>query len=483
MSRHGVFSFMHKATLLRRLIVLCALMVLAPACISDEQTEPAEPTLAQGERYPGGDTTNFLLFGRNAFIRPADNITPEHDSMFYLGNSLFNQPWVAPGNSTTARDGLGPLFNANSCSACHLRDGRGLPPSSPDEDFLGLLLRVSVPGDTSTGAPMHHIAYGGQLQPFGLPDVTPEATPRLAYEEIPGTYADGTPYSLARPTYAIENIQYGDLGPDLMISPRIAPQIIGLGLLEAIPVERLEALADPEDTDGDGISGRLNHVWDVTAQAHRPGRFGWKAEEPSVRQQVAGAFLGDIGITSPLFPEQNCSQMQSEVCAAQNAATEPEITGKNFESVVLYTSLLAVPARRAPDDPQVFRGRARFNEAGCAGCHTARHQTRPDAGFEEVSDQIIWPYTDLLLHDMGPELADNRPSYEATGREWRTPPLWGLGLVEAVNGDLRLMHDGRARGFAEAILWHGGEAKDARESFRAMSEDERADLIRFLESL
>ena len=471
-----------------RLALPLLAILLFTGCGSEEQ---AEAWLEDGERLPGGEATNTLLFGRNAFIRPAENITPEHEPMFYSGNSFFNQAWVEAPASTRNRDGLGPNFNARSCAACHPRDGRGRPPESEEEPFLGLLLRLSIPGENSHGGPKPVEGYGDQLQPFGILGVPAEANPSVTYKEIEGTYGDGTPYTLLEPVYTLNDPAYGDFPDDMMVSPRIAPQVIGLGLLEAIPEDRLETLEDPEDRDGDGISGRINRVWDIRAGEHRPGRFGWKGDQPTVEQQVAGAFLGDIGITSPLIASGECEGPQvacAESLEAQHANTEDaaerlEIQDGNFERVVLYTSLLAVPARRNLEDPAVRQGKQLFLDAGCDGCHTPSHRTSADASLEETRDQKIWPYTDLLLHDMGEALADGRPVYDASSREWRTPPLWGLGLVDAVNDHTRLLHDGRARGFAEAILWHGGEAEASREAFRAMDAREREALIAFLESL
>ncbi len=465
----------------RRAALLAAL--LAPALLTACGETDAGPGLEPGELLPGGATTNTLLGGRNAFIRPAENITVEHEPAFYTGNSFFNQAWVEAPASTGRRDGLGPLFNARSCAACHLRDGRGRPPESPDEPFLGLLLRLSVPGEDAVGGPLADPSYGGQLQPFAINDVAPEADASLTYVAVEGTYGDGSTYTLLEPTYHIDAPAYGPLPADLMVSPRVAPAVIGLGLLEAIPADALEAAADPDDADGDGISGRVNRVWDATAEAHVIGRFGWKGDAPSVRQQVAGAFLGDMGITTPLFTGQNCTEAQTDCLGARDGGEGgPEIDVETFEKVVIYTSLLAVPARREADAAEVVRGKALFGEMGCAACHTPSHRTGAHP-LPEVEDQLIWPYTDLLLHDMGPALADDRPVFEASGQEWRTPPLWGIGLLPAVNDHQRLLHDGRARGVAEAILWHGGEAEASREAFRAAPAADRDAVVRFVESL
>jgi CxxC motif-containing protein (DUF1111 family) len=270
--------------------------------------------------------------------------------------------------------------------------------------------------------------YGGQLQPYSLLDVPAEGTPRVRYESVSGQYGDGTAFELLRPTYEVDNLAHGPLHASVKISPRVAPAMIGLGLLEAIAEERLRELADPDDADADGISGRLQNVRDVLSGEMAIGRFGWKAEQPSVRQQSAGAFLGDLGVTSSLFPSGECTDAQ-ELCRSMPSGGEPEISDRLLDRVTVYGQLIAVPARERYGDADVLRGKAQFSVIGCDGCHVASHRTRIDAELEELSDQLIWPYTDLLLHDMGEELSDQRPSFAAAGNEWRTPPLWGAGPV------------------------------------------------------
>lgn len=463
---------------------LGAWVILVSAAGCSESEVPVEAAAVEpGEWLPGGDTTNTLLSGTNAFIRPVENITEAHQPLFYSGNSFFNQAWVEAPASTGNRDGLGPFFNARSCSACHFKDGRGAPPEAGAE-FEGMLLRVGLPERVEHGAPRPDPVYGDQIQPFALPGLTAEGLPRVDYEEISGTYDDGEPYTLLKPGYRIDALGFGPLAEGAVLSPRVAPIMVGLGLLEAIPESRLAALADPDDRDGDGVRGRINRVWDAEATALVAGRFGWKAEQPTVRQQVAGAFLGDMGLTTPIFGEQACTEAQTE-CAAQPTGAEPgafEVDAHTLERVAVYSSLVAVPAREGFADENVLRGKALFSAVGCAACHVPSHVTGEHA-LPEVVGQTIWPYTDLLLHDLGDDLSDGRPSFEAEGVDWRTPPLWGLGRVPTVNRHNRLLHDGRARGVAEAILWHGGEASTARAGFVALSATQRADLVRFVESL
>ena len=448
-------------------------------CADPETTAP-DPPETPAEVFSGGDTTVFNT-GREAFSFPAHNLSKEHKDSFFLGNTTFNRNWVQAPASVTSSDGLGPLYNATSCSACHFKDGRGAPPDSPGEAFLGLLLRLSVPGEDAHGGPAPEPTYGGQFNHHAITGVPPEGAARVEYEEIQGAYADGEPYSLRRPTYFLEDLAHGDMAPDTLVSPRVAPVMVGLGLLEAIPEADLLARADEHDADGDGISGRPNRVWDPDKGAAVMGRIGWKANQPNMLQQVTGAFLGDMGITSSVHPAQDCTAAQEECAAAPNGG-EPEISDEKVDRVVLYSRTLAVPARRGVDEPPVVRGKALFSQAGCAACHVPSFKTGPFE-IEELSGQTIFPYTDLLLHDMGPDLADGRPDFLADGNEWRTPPLWGIGLIRVVNDHDTLLHDGRARGFRAAILWHGGEGEASREAFRAMPRADRDALVAFLESL
>ncbi len=430
----------------------------------------------------GGDTTREDA-SRNSFGLPAPGLSNEQRRLFERGDSFFSQNWVTAPASTDARDGLGPTFNAQACSSCHVLDGRGAPPDPTGaEARLGLLLRLSVPGtDAATGAPLPDPVYGGQLQDRAVLDVPAEGRLAVSYEIIAGSYGDGTPFELLSPTYEVEDLAFGPLASDIMMSPRLAPQVIGMGLLQAVPAEAIRASADPQDADGDGISGRPNTVWDAVANVATLGRFGWKANVATVEQQVAGAFLGDIGITSDLHPGENCPAPQASCSAAQNGGT-PELTGERLGAVTFYNRTLSVPAMRDVDDPDVGAGARLFDGLGCASCHTPTLRTGP-SDIAVLANQTFHPYTDLLLHDMGEGLADGRPDFDAGGSEWRTPPLWGLGLIDDINGHRFLLHDGRARTIAEAILWHGGEAHASREAFRNLEAGRRAQLLAFLEAL
>jgi len=452
----------------------------APADTADTEDTSEDPDpygfVEDGEWLPGGETTNTRLLGSNAFLRPAQNLTAEHQLNFYGGNGFFNQGWVEAPATTEARDGLGPLFNARTCSGCHFKDGKAAPPEEGDGPFVGLLIRLSV--DSEDG-PIPDPVYGEQLQDQANPDIPVEALPTVTWMETSGTFVDGTPYTLVEPSFRIVSPSHGALSDDLMTSPRIAPHMIGLGLLEAIRSSQIKAQADPDDLDGDGISGRVQ--WHDTDAGRRIGRFGWKADAPDIDVQVANAFAGDMGLTSALVPMDDCTESQTDCMGAPDGGT-PEVNETVFHRVAFYSRVIAVPVRRAADDPTVLQGKSLFHQLGCAGCHTPSYTTG-DGAIPELSGQLIWPYTDLLLHDMGEGLADGRPVGEASGREWKTPPLWGLGLMHDVSGHTRYLHDGRARSLEEAVLWHAGEALDSRDAYLALGATERAAVIAFLEDL
>lgn len=448
------------------------------------------------EDNPGGAATTRTIATADAFSQSSENMPFEREMDFKLGNGLFRKTWVAAPSSTRASDGLGPIYNARACQDCHLKDGRGHMPETAQEPRVSAFLRLSVPGGAApAGIPdylptLPEPTYGGQLQDFGAPGHAPEGQMTVHYEEVPVTLADGTVVSLRRPTYGVDDPAYGPLHPDVMLSPRVAPQMIGLGLLEAIPAAEILALADPGDADGDGISGRPNIVISAEFGVPMLGRFGHKAGAPTVREQSAGAFAGDMGLSNPLHPDPagDCTPGQT-ACKSGPHGQEPglreglEVDGPSLDLVTFYSRNLAVPARRDPADPQVLHGKELFHQAQCAACHVPKHVTNRLKDQPEQSFQLIWPFTDLLLHDMGPGLADNRPEARATGQEWRTAPLWGIGLTEQVSGHSQFLHDGRARNLLEAILWHGGEAEAARETVMAMPAADREALVAYLKSL
>lgn len=458
----------------------------------------------------GGKATVWAN-GKNAFSFPFAHLDDPERTRFVIGNSFFKRNWVEAPASTTARDGLGPHFIARSCAACHTLDGRGEPPDwkrtiGPEpENTVALLIRLSVPGEPDPHAGVKpEPVYGDQFNNAAIQGVRPEGHVEIHGTPVKGRFTDGTPYTLQKPEYRLTKLGYGPMAKDVMISPRIAPQVIGLGLIEAIPESEILANAREQAAMPGPIKGQPNRVWDAFAQKEVIGRFGWKANVGTVAHQSAGAFLGDMGITSSVNWRETCTSAQKDclaaphgggrtrgrdgiVPAAQASAAQPEIDDKTLGDVIFYTATLAPPARRTPDDPQVLKGQALFAQAQCAVCHRPGYTTGeppfPRFSTAKVSGQRIWPYTDLLLHDMGPDLADGRPDFLASGSQWKTPPLWGIGLFKAVNGHQRLLHDGRANGVLEAILWHGGEARPAKEMVLKMSKAEREALVKFVESL
>ncbi|WP_089885358.1 di-heme oxidoredictase family protein [Citreimonas salinaria] len=450
------------------------------------------------EENAGGAQTVRARNTADAFSQPAANLNFAQELDFKVGNGMFRRIWVSAPASTLASDGLGPLFNARSCQRCHLKDGRGHPPEGPDDTAVSMFLRVSIPAPepvdiqryiAGTHATAPDPTYGTQLQDFSLPGQAPEYRLQIDYDEVEVPLSGGETATLRRPTYTAADLGYGPLHPGAMLSPRIAPQMIGMGLLEAIPAEEILARVDPDDADGDGISGKPQIVWSDAHDAPMLGRFGHKAGNPTVLEQTASAFAGDIGISNPLHTAGSgeCTDLQTDCTAALHGG-DPEQGGFEIDQVGLdlvsfYSRTLAVPARRDVDAPQVLHGRQVFFDSGCAACHQPNHVTHRLEGEDPASFQLIWPYTDMLLHDMGPGLADNRPEGRADGQEWRTAPLWGIGLTKTVSGHTQFLHDGRARSLLEAVLWHGGEAQAARDIVVAMPPEDRVALIRFLESL
>jgi CxxC motif-containing protein (DUF1111 family) len=443
---------------------------------------------APGEKT-GGETTVYAT-GRNAFSFPAANLSDEERTRFVIGNSFFKRNWVEAPASTKVRDGLGPHFITRSCGGCHVQDGRGAPPDlARGEQPLGLLLRLSVPGVGAHGGVVPELVYGDQFNNFAVQKVRPEGKVIVSYKETQGRFADGSPYTLLQPGYAFSDLGYGPMAKDVMVSPRIAPQLIGVGLLEAIAETDILANAANQKARSDAIKGMPNQVWDEYSKKMMLGRYGWKANVASIAHQTAGAFNGDIGITSSLFPNEACTPQQKDCLAAPKGGhgQAPEIDDKTFGDVVFYQATLAPPARRNATDKQVLRGQKLFEQAQCAVCHRPSYATaqshNPELSSKALNGQAIWPYTDLLLHDMGEGLADGRPDFAAHGKQWKTPPLWGIGLIRDVNSHNHLLHDGRARGVMEAILWHGGEGEASRNQVLKMNQPDRDALVKFVESL
>lgn len=466
------------------------------AAVTAPTTDFSKPESFEGK--PAGAGTTTFAPNADSFSHFLDNLSFEQEEQFKLGNALFRKIWVSSPSSTQASDGLGPLFNARGCQSCHIKDGRGHPPFEGQAENVSMFLRLSVPpGADDTRMALDGViagevgdpTYGTQLQDFAVPGLKAEGRMVIDYADLPVTLGDGTEVMLRAPHYSVADLAYGPLAEDVMLSPRLANPMIGLGLVEQVPAEDILALADPEDLDGDGISGRPNWTIEPVSQSVMLGRFGWKAGMATIRSQSAAAFAGDVGISTPLVnrPHGDCTGKQAE-CLAMPTGEQArlgvsEAPDPVLDLVTFYAQTLGVPERRDVDDPAVLRGKAAFYGAGCASCHVPKFVTSRAAENPAHRFQLIWPYSDFLLHDMGTGLADNRPEGLADGQEWRTPPLWGIGLTETVSGHTFFLHDGRARNLVEAILWHGGEAQAARDAFAQMSQATRDDVVAFLESL
>ncbi|AMQ86731.1 di-heme oxidoredictase family protein [Pseudomonas glycinae] len=457
------------------------------ACDDAPRFTKAEP----GEARSGGAAT-VRKSDQNAFSLPSANLPPSRRVDFSVGNSFFRSPWVIAPSTTTARDGLGPLFNTNACQNCHIKDGRGHPPTPDAANAVSMLVRLSIPDAPQYAKLIEQVGvvpepvYGGQFQDMAVPGVAPEGKVRVDYTPVPVRFKDGTEVELRKPALQITQLGYGPMHPDTRFSARVAPPMIGLGLLEAIPEEAILANAAAQAKENNGINGRPNRVWDDAQQKTVMGRFGWKAGQPNLNQQNVHAFSGDMGLTTSLRPFDDCTDAQTTCKQAPNGNSpdgEPEVSDNILRLVLFYSRNLAVPARRGVNDAQVLAGKNLFFQAGCQSCHTPKYTTAANAAEPELANQVIRPYSDLLLHDMGEGLADNRTEFQASGRDWRTPPLWGIGLTQAVSGHTQLLHDGRARNLLEAVLWHGGEAKAAQQQVLSFNAEQRAALLAFLNSL
>jgi CxxC motif-containing protein (DUF1111 family) len=452
--------------------ILFVSLLLLFACKKDDDLnfpEFPEGTLA------GGATTIFSQ-GADAFTLPLANLEGENINQHFLADANFGAQFVtAP---AIVQGGLGPIFNQNSCESCHLRNGRSSAPKSSGDPATGLLLRLSLPGESPNGGPIPVPGFGPQLQTKAIFGETSEGRLDIEWAKEVVKFLDGQTVELQQPIFSVGE-PYQPLPQGILTSPRSAPPVFGLGLLEAIEETDILAHADENDLDGDGISGRPNMGWDIVTQSPKLGRFGWKAANPTAIQQTADAFNHDMGITNSYFPQENCAG-QSNCQSGLNAGHD--IDDEFLQLTTFYFQTLAVPAARNQSNPTVISGKQLFQKAKCGGCHIPKFETGSHP-IDELSHQIIFPYTDLLLHDMGEALADHRPDFLANGKEWRTPPLWGIGLAQVVNGNATFLHDGRARTLEEAILWHGGEAANAKDYYLKLNKEERNALIQFVESL
>jgi CxxC motif-containing protein (DUF1111 family) len=463
------------------------------------------PDFQQAEHLPAGGMTGKGLSDRS-FVQVGRNVNRKEELLFWTGFSLFRDPWVIAPSSTKDRDGLGPLFNTRSCISCHSSGGKGPAPQEGNSKPSALVIRFGSGEDSIFSDPI----YGDQLQPRAIaithssiqPDLLGEAKLQLGYQEVYGEYADGTTYILHQPSYQLTDLAYGDLDKRTVLSPRFSPVIYGVGLLDAISERDLLSQEDINDIDQNGISAKYNRVPIApsshnTADFHNSvetlvgksrvgvGRFGHKAKHPSLYQQVAAAFRDDIGITNTSFASESCSTEQSNCRAASviGGHQSVEIPDKLLDLVTQFNQFIAVPPARNLDSAKAQQGRKLFYKIGCESCHTASYTTDPEYPHQSLANQIIWPYTDLALHDMGAGLADGVNEYDADGREWRTPPLWGIGARKNMRSENLYLHDGRAKTVAEAILWHGGEALLSQQSFIQLEQAQRNALLAFLDAI
>ncbi len=458
------------------------------------------PDIDDSENKPGGETTVSIKPSPSLML-PASNLASNKLPDFHAGKALAHQPWVIAPSSTDARDGLGPLYNTRTCLVCHSNGGRGHMPEDNTQLLFTNFLRLSIPGFDPIHGVIPEPMYGDQLQSQSIAlshqlghfqnnksankEVPPEAYVYINWIEETYTYSDGEVVKLRKPEIDIRNPGYGKMHPQTLMGIRNAPPIHGVGLLEMIKQSDIDKNTDPDDSNQDGISGRVNISWDFEKKQPRPGRFGLKANKTSVRFQVASALQGDMGISNPVFPTQPCTEKQT-LCNESihgNNSDGVEINEKLLSLMVNFNMSIGVPERRKPDHPMVLKGRELFYKTQCHACHTPNYITANNVEYPHLSGQSIWPYTDLLIHDMGEGLADGRSDYLATGSEWRTPPLWSVGLSQAVNGSKNFLHDGRARNLEEAVLWHGGEAEHSKNNFTQLDKDQRNALLAFVRSL
>ena len=425
------------------------------------------------ERLSGGDMTAFDATSK-AFQNAFSKLSAYDEYTHEMGDLVFSQSFVtAP---APIHGGLGPLFNNTSCESCHHNDGIGLPTAGDARSSL--LMRISLPGMDEHGGPVSVPGYGLQVQDKAAYGKLPEAKVNISYTYQTNSFSDGETYELRKPAYTLTNL-YAPIDGNYLLSPRLAPPMIGLGLLESVPKSEITAYADPNDTNGDGIKGVANYVWDISAKSMKLGRFGWKANTASIVTQGATAVIQDLCLTSSLLPAENSFGQAQYV----GLIDDPELPDSTLNQVKYYAQTLCVPARRNVTDPVVKRGQQLFMLAKCGTCHRQTLTTGMNVSFPQLSNQVIHPYSDLLVHNMGQGLADGRPDYKADGQSWRTPPLWGLGLYSIINNPGYYLHDGRARTLTEAIMWHGGEAEQSKSYYSNLSKADRDAVLRFLQSL
>jgi CxxC motif-containing protein (DUF1111 family) len=457
---------------MKKISIVCVLLVIILTGTLCRKATPI-PEDQYDARLSGGAATVFLADSK-AFSSPVPGLVGYDVFVHSLGDAIFGQTFVSA--PAPKFGGLGPVYNNVSCISCHHNDGKGT--ATIGAITSSLLTRISISGTDANGGPLSIPGYGLQLQDKAVSGKSPEAKVTVDYTEMPFTFPDGEAASLRNPVYTL-TAPYTNLPANYYISVRLAPPVFGMGLLALIPDAAILKNVDENDANQDGISGKANYVYDPYTKLRVLGRFGLKANNPSLAVQVAGAFNQDMGITSYIFPQESSyGQSQSD-----GLKDDPELADSLLNAATFYVQTLAVPARRNVTDANVVSGEKLFVQLNCSGCHTPTVYTGVDVRLPMLSNQRIHPYTDLLLHDLGAGLADGRPDFLATGNEWRTPALWGVGLFAKTNGTPFYLHDGRARTLVEAILWHAGEAQRSRDAFVKLSKTDRDAVIAFLNSL
>lgn len=457
-----------------------ALIISALLLLSFSMCRKADPAALDDEsrfdpRLSGGMST-FFDDGSGSLGTPIPGLSARDQFVHEVGDKLFEQPFVAA--PAPLYGGLGPVFNNISCGNCHHNDGFGLPTFGQ----LGssLLMRLSLPGEDEHGGPVAVPGFGGQLQNMSLLGSVPEALVDVSYTSTDFAFPDGSTTTMHEPHYTISS-PYIPMPGNVLTSVRLGPSVFGLGLLENVTEGTMQSFEDPSDANNDGIKGHINYVYNPYTKKKEPGKFGKKANTSSLLVQVATAFQEDMGLTSYVRPTESVHG-QAQMAQVSDGG-KYELADSMLDAVTFYVRSLSVPARRNVTDATVLQGEKLFKQMKCAVCHKQTMYTGVDVQFPALSNQRIHPYTDLLVHDMGAGLADNRPDFQAGGTEWRTAPLWGIGMFERATGAQYYLHDGRAHSVTEAILWHGGEAQGSKDAFVLLSSSDRKAVLAFLASL
>jgi len=481
------------------LSIIAGILIILASCKKNPTSDPNAP--ASVSELSAGIETVFdqssAAFG-NDFSIISPGLEHIHDMGKVVFNKIFSPP---PGYAYTYFTGLGPIYNNNSCNACHAGGGEGNPPPGGGDVLISMVFKISSGNNNTTGptaGPIAFNGYGGQLQNNAIADIQPEGTFNIVYQPFNFEFADGSSFPGQLPIYTATNFYLGD-PVGLFYSPRVAPRLVGLGYLEVLTEEQITANQGHYPiTDTTHINGQPNYVYDYTTQSMQLGRFGWKCEAPSLKQQLCDAYKEDMGVTNSVFSvESSYGQPQyttyARVLKDSAGDPSPELPDSELYTNLFYIQTLAVPAFRNGSDPLVIQGDSIFNSAGaqCAQCHIPTFTTPSYFSYIDPQPEtaptllntVIHPYTDMLLHNMGPSLSDKRATFSAQGFQWRTPPLWGIGLLPIINPQGQFLHDGRAKTLTEAILWHGGEARTAQQCFVHLSAEKRTALLAFLQSL